>query len=65
MSERKPVVEQVPCEICQKEIPASEAKVAEATDYVMYFCGLDCFEKWARQNEQEQRTKANSPRGPA
>ncbi|UCE89541.1 MAG: DUF3330 domain-containing protein [Pseudomonadota bacterium] len=37
----------VACEICMKEIPASEANSSEAQDYVMYFCGLDCYEKWA------------------
>ena len=36
----------VPCEVCMKEIPRSEAKVEEASDYVAYFCGLECYEKW-------------------
>jgi len=47
----------VSCEVCMKEIPASEAKTAEAVDYVAHFCGLECFEKWKhRQNgEQEPR----------
>ncbi|MDH5534018.1 MAG: DUF3330 domain-containing protein [Betaproteobacteria bacterium] len=49
----KPVVEMVPCEVCLKEIPASEAKVAEATDYVLYFCGIDCYVQW---KEQEARS---------
>jgi len=40
----------VKCELCLKEIPRSEAKSAEATDYVLYFCGLDCFEKWEKSN---------------
>jgi len=40
--------EKVPCEVCLKEIPKSEAKVVEAEDYVHYFCGLDCFEKWKK-----------------
>jgi hypothetical protein len=44
---RKPAkVEQVACEVCLKEVPKSEATVPEATDYVLYFCGLDCYEKW-------------------
>jgi hypothetical protein len=42
----------VACEMCLKEIPASEATVAEATDYVMYFCGLDCYETWKRQSDK-------------
>lgn len=40
----------VSCEICLKEVPISEAKVSEAQDYVMYFCGLDCYDKWQQQN---------------
>jgi hypothetical protein len=25
--------------------------VAEATDYVVYFCGFDCYDRWRRQRE--------------
>lgn len=45
-------VEHVACEVCLKELPKSEAMASEATDYVVYFCGLDCHEKW-----KSQRTK--------
>ena len=41
----------VPCAHCLKEVPVSEAKVAEAIDYVAYFCGLECYAKWAEQGE--------------
>jgi len=48
----KPVaVEQVACEICLKEVPKSEATVPEGAEYVLYFCGLDCFEKWKAQQD--------------
>jgi Domain of unknown function (DUF3330) len=40
------VLDRVPCSVCQHEIPLSEAVVAEATDYLMYFCGLDCYARW-------------------
>jgi uncharacterized protein DUF3330 len=36
----------VTCTVCQHEIPASEAIVPEAVDYLLYFCGLECFEHW-------------------
>ena len=42
----------VSCAVCRHEIPASEARVAEAVDYVVHFCGLDCYERW--QNLQER-----------
>jgi len=50
--------ERVACEICLKEVPQSEATVSEATDYVAYFCGLDCYEKWKSQAR-------NTPAAPA
>jgi hypothetical protein len=37
-----------------KEVPASEAKTAEGTDYVLHFCGLDCFAKWQEQAQREE-----------
>ena len=42
-------LEPLSCEVCLKEIPVSEAKSEEATDYVVYFCGLDCYQQWLRQ----------------
>jgi hypothetical protein len=46
----------VPCARCLKEVPISEAGVAEAVDYVAYFCGLECYAKWA------EHEGASSPR---
>ncbi len=43
----------VQCDVCMKEIPATEAKSAEASDYVSHFCGLECYEKWRKQAEEE------------
>jgi hypothetical protein len=34
------------CEICLKEVPQSEAKNTEAEEYIIWFCGLECYEKW-------------------
>lgn len=44
-------LKKVPCAQCLKEVPVSEAKVAEAVDYIVYFCGLECYAKWAEQEE--------------
>ncbi len=49
----KPVAEMVPCEVCLREIPVSEAKTAEAVDYVVYFCGIDCYVEWKEQQARE------------
>lgn len=45
-------VEKVPCQVCRKEVPLSEAKISEAADYVAHFCGLDCYAEWKRSSEQ-------------
>lgn len=43
----KPVVTgSVACAVCLKEIPQSEAGIVEAEDYVLYFCGLECYRRW-------------------
>ena len=44
----------IPCEVCLKEIPESEAKVSEAQDYVRHFCGLECFEKWEEKAKKAE-----------
>ena len=36
----------VSCEVCLKEVPIAEATVPEASDYFVFFCGLECYEKW-------------------
>ena len=53
----------VPCEVCLKEIPCSEALNAEAEDYVVHFCGLDCYRAWKANAEQRQPTP--TPEGKA
>lgn len=39
----------IPCSVCQREVPLSEAVVPEASDYVAYFCGLECYQLWRNQ----------------
>lgn len=51
-------VELLPCAVCQKEIPKSVALSAEDQDYVLYFCGLECFESWEADKEAVQMQEA-------
>jgi Domain of unknown function (DUF3330) len=44
--------ESVKCEVCLKEVPASEATVPEASDYFVHFCGLECYAKWKEQGDK-------------
>lgn len=48
-------MEVVACDICLKEVPASVVKSAEGLDYVMHFCGLECFDKWKRRMQSIAR----------
>lgn len=50
-----PVAEQIPCEVCHKEIPLSEANHFEAQDYVAHFCGLECYSAWKLRSEALER----------
>ena len=56
MTEEKtlPKEEKVACTVCLKEIPISEAKSEEATDYVFHFCGSECYAKWKEQADKEK-----------
>ena len=40
----------VACKVCLREIPVSEASSREASDYVVHFCGLECYEIWRQQD---------------
>ena len=53
----KPAV--VTCEVCLQEIPHSEAGIVEAEDYVMHFCGLDCYRQW--RTGQDAGTDTGDP----
>lgn len=37
------------CAVCLKEVPPDAINVVDAQDYVQYFCGLDCLERWQEQ----------------
>jgi hypothetical protein len=41
----------VSCAVCDHEVPLSEVVVAEATDYVVYLCGLDCYQRWRERGD--------------
>ena len=47
----------VECDICLKEIPVSAAKHDETSDYVLYFCGIDCYDKWKKQDDQPDQSE--------
>jgi len=34
------------CEVCLKGVPVSEASMAEGRDFIAYFCGNACYDRW-------------------
>lgn len=42
------ISQRIDCEACRTNIPLSAAKTSEGEDYIIYFCGLQCYEKWFR-----------------
>lgn len=36
----------IKCGVCQKEIPLDAALTAEGSEYVVYLCGLECYERF-------------------
>ena len=38
----------VTCALCGSEVPFDEAIVPEATDQLVYLCGIDCYARWRR-----------------
>ena len=59
-SEKPVELEHVSCEICMKEVPLNEAINPETDDYVVYFCGLDCYDKWKKQDKKHDDQAAKS-----
>lgn len=53
-------VEMVPCDVCRKEVPLTEAVIPEAADYVAHFCGLECYAKWKQQSERTGKQGGNT-----
>jgi len=44
----------VSCHYCRKHLPKDQALQPEAEEYVMYFCGLECYEAWRRASTQDR-----------
>ncbi len=59
MIDQKNIIEpeKVTCGVCFKEIPISEASSVKATDYILYYCGLDCYDQWKKQQSKPESEK--------
>lgn len=39
------------CDQCIREIPTSEDVSDEARDYIMHYCGIECYETWQKSDK--------------
>jgi hypothetical protein len=54
-------MELVACAVCQKEIPKSVALNSEDQDYVLHFCGPECYEEWSADQMAVKMQEAGEP----
>jgi len=43
----------IACDTCKKVLPMADALAPEVADYVVHFCGTDCYETWVTQREAQ------------
>jgi Domain of unknown function (DUF3330) len=48
---KTPEMVMVSCAVCLSEIPFDQSSVVEVEDYVMYFCGLECYQVWRKASQ--------------
>lgn len=46
--------ETVSCDMCSAEILRSDSWSPEGREYALFFCGVDCYEKWIREQLQQE-----------
>jgi hypothetical protein len=49
--------EHVSCEVCRKEIPESTAMSHEAEEYIIHFCGIECYSEWQKERPEDASNK--------
>ena len=49
--------EPLSCAVCRKEIPSAGAFSREYGDYTLWFCGADCYEKSAENQEPQDTSR--------
>lgn len=52
--------ELVSCKVCLKEIPQSVARSHEGSDYVLHFCGDNCFVTWQKGETEADRSETKT-----
>lgn len=56
---------QVSCEACMRQLIREDAYRSESEDYVLWFCGLNCFETWKDEDVGGENTKIEENETPS
>ena len=54
----------VSCDVCLKEVPAESVETFEAADYVLHFCGLECYQQWHKQVDKKNALSEGATKFP-
>lgn len=46
------------CAVCGRHIVPAQAKSVETQDYMLFFCGLDCYQKWRNQRDEQTNERS-------
>lgn len=57
----KDAKEWVTCAVCEKQVAMAEALTTEDPDYLLYFCGQECYDEWAADELAVKVQEAGQP----
>ncbi len=49
--------DKIACHVCKHEIPKSAALNAEGSEYVHFFCNVDCLDYWKKEKDGKEEKK--------
>lgn len=58
---KKGGIELVTCAVCEKQVPVAEALSSEDPDYLLYFCGQECYDDWSADALAAKVQEAGQP----
>jgi hypothetical protein len=44
----------VNCATCRRELPQDQALTPEGGDYTLWFCGIECYAQWRREQGSDR-----------
>lgn len=48
----------IDCSTCLTEIPSDAGQSAEGEDYVLHYCGIECYSQWKNQPKDTEKNRS-------